>query len=589
MSDNQQNNKNQQSRLKNIYDYLMQDPKNWKNWYERYKELYKEVVEIRNQQDATLSWEKNKGFLKTLLFDDDNGISCRGQSVVAADDYEKVYDAIKHSLQDLIKCPIAEYKVLEEKFNHFATAWKAAKDKLHKNNNPLLINRTAAACTTSLCTLVKKADLDKLVNWLENEELIEKIDENNKESWFKLNIALVKKVREIFKDDLDKNKSNNDNKSNKIDEFLINIFLWRLYEYMDKPFTLSKQIIKYGPPGTGKTYQAKQNVKDCFNFWQSETDGEKNFSLDNHLETVQFHPSYSYEDFMEGLRPTLDNGNIQLRLQNGIFKNLCKEAAKWEIDFYHLKQKHPNLSDWLEIKIADLKEYENELSKISDLKEYKNELSNEYWNFVFEKNDDEKLVSKVIPPYFLIIDEINRAELSRVLGELMYCLEYRGTDGMISTQYATLNDKDTGLLKVNNSYKFFIPHNIYIIGTMNTIDRSIESLDFALRRRFSFQEVLPDEKVLRDYLKTKNEDWQNLADNFTNLNKEIIVNPYLGKDYQIGHAYLMKLDRLAEMDVNEVRKYIWENSISPLLQEYLRSHSQQENDTLNKFRRAFGL
>ncbi|MDG6896632.1 hypothetical protein A6A19_01130 [Actinobacillus delphinicola] len=567
MSDNQQNNKNQQSRLKNLYDYLMKDPKNWENWYKDYKELNEEVDKIRTQA-TTLSWENEKDnvFLKSLLFDDDNGISCRGQSVVAADDYEKVYDAIKHSLQDLIKCPTTEYKALEEKFNHFAVAWKAAKDKLHKNNNPLLINRTAAACTTSLCTLVKKADLDKLVNWLENEELIEKIDETNKESWFELNIELVKKVREIFKNDLDNNESN------KIDEFLINIFLWRLYEYMDKPFTLSKQIIKYGPPGTGKTYQAKE---DCFKFWQSETAWVTNFSLDNHLETVQFHPSYSYEDFMEGIRPTLDNGNIQLRLQNGIFKNLCKEAAKWEIDFYHLKQKHPDLSDWLEIKISDLKEYKNELSK-------------KYWKFVF-KNNDEKLVSEVIPSYFLIIDEINRAELSRVLGELMYCLEYRGTDGMISTQYATLNDENTGLLKVSNGYKFFIPHNIYIIGTMNTIDRSIESLDFALRRRFSFQEVLPDEKVLRDYLKTKNEDWQNLADNFTNLNKEIIVNPYLGKDYQIGHAYLMKLDRLSKMDVNEVRKYIWENSISPLLQEYLRSHAQQENDTLNKFKKAFGL
>ncbi|MFH4238343.1 AAA family ATPase, partial [Acinetobacter baumannii] len=86
-----------------------------------------------------------------------------------------------------------------------------------------------------------------------------------------------------------------------------------------------------------------------------------------------------------------------------------------------------------------------------------------------------------IPPFFFIIDEINRAELSRVFGELMYCLEYRGVKGSVKTQYANLNTKKTGILELGQTYQFFIPTNIYLIGTMNTIDRSVESFDFALR------------------------------------------------------------------------------------------------------------
>ena len=119
------------------------------------------------------------------------------------------------------------------------------------------------------------------------------------------------------------------------------------------------------------------------------------------------------------------------------------------------------------------------------------------WSFLNEIKDEELCIENVIPPFYFIIDEINRAELSRVLGELMYCLEYRGYNGKIKTQYSQLAIKKSSyFFEENGENYFFIPHNVYVLGTMNNIDRSVDSFDFALRRRFSWTEVEPKEKLI---------------------------------------------------------------------------------------------
>ena len=321
----------------------------------------------------------------------------------------------------------------------------------------------------------------------------------------------------------------------------------------------SNQIIKYGAPGTGKTYSVEIEAKDFFKIWQ--LDAQNNTEdFKEHYEFVQFHPSYSYEDFIEGIKPVMTkSGNTELRLKNGIFKAFCKKAAKYEL--WMLKKGLIQPDD---------KESDNQLDniKVKDVKDIKDH------PFDIPNNVNPKdPIKKYIPPYFFVIDEINRADLSRVFGELMYCLEYRGYGGRIKTQYSELEDGDTIFYDDNGQHYFFIPENVYIIGTMNTIDRSIESFDFALRRRFLWQRVDPSESVLQDYFdkKGKQDFYEYLAPLWKKLNNKIADNSLLGEDYEIGHSYLMKLDRYPNCNKpSAYRDVIWQKHIRPILEEYFR-------------------
>ena len=129
------------------------------------------------------------------------------------------------------------------------------------------------------------------------------------------------------------------------------------------------------------------------------------------------------------------------------------------------------------------------------------------------------------------------------------------------------------MMKIGGEYKFFIPNNVYLIGTMNTIDRSVESFDFALRRRFSWEEVGPDITLLRNHLAKNYQGWEKLADRLADLNSKICnEKQLLGSDYQIGHAYFWNLPdpKMKDLSVNQLATIIWNDRIKPLLQEYLR-------------------
>jgi len=370
------------------------------------------------------------------------------------------------------------------------------------------------------------------------------------------------------------------------DIYYLSQFVWMLYENTSNPFSLKKQVVKYGAPGTGKTYLAQQQTKLLFEIWKDEYAQDSKFIYDEQKELVQFHPSFSYEDFMEGLRPVLDAaGNAQLKLQNGVFKQFCIRAGKWEVDIHRLQSELPRES------VLNAKKL-NELL-VKDLVEHRSRLTGDHWEYIFklaeaDAGGDKKLID-ALPPFFFIIDEINRAELSRVFGELMFCLEYRGVPGAVKTQYANLNrDETTGMLHNGVGYTFFIPNNVYLIGTMNTIDRSVESFDFALRRRFRWEEVRPDCGVLRHHLQQERKLWMPLAEDLRRLNDVIAKEPLLGADYQVGHAYLMNLNYPAGLTVAEVRSCIWEDSIRSLLHEYLRG-TGKEAELIKTFGKAFGV
>lgn len=349
------------------------------------------------------------------------------------------------------------------------------------------------------------------------------------------------------------------------DIFNFGAYVWELGS---SELLRSNQLIKYGAPGTGKTFTAEKEAKEFFEDWLSNLSESNNLpKFESHYEFVQFHPSYSYEDFIEGIKPVLENGNTVLKLRNGIFKAFCKRAAQYEL---WLLENFPskNIGD---ITVGDVRA--------------KNSSAPSPFTFIDKVAEDEN-IENCIPPYFFVIDEINRADLSRVFGELMYCLEYRGRKGKIKTQYSELqsDDTDTIFYKEGGKNYFFIPKNLYIIGTMNTIDRSIESFDFALRRRFLWLRVDPNKEVLTDYFK-KDKKFENIIKSWEKLNAEIKKN--LGPDYQIGHSYLMKLNKYPEATPSIYKKSIWEKHIQPILEEYYRGMGQEANNQIKELRKAF--
>lgn len=579
--------------LKNLYQYLVVDNQyKWNGWHNEYKIIFDAIDQIRTQLNSENqikydcdeikalkdigSKTEVKDFntlLQVLFYNVDNGISSRGQSVLSKEKLEVLQK--NTDFKDLI------YQAIKSPNNNVCEQIKQEWNLLVEKNNPLLVHRFIAACTNAVSSMVNEEQFDKVYQWLINEKIIEKIEGD---TWFNKNECLMN----LFENELSNNYT-----SSQYDVFWRNMFPWIIFDNMANKFHMKKNIVKYGPPGTGKTFQAKAISNIQFNIWKDfYAENSTAFLFENHVETVQFHQSYTYEDFIEGLRPKLDtSGKAQLSLQNGIFKDFCKKAGRWELKLHQIDPDRQmtgstKTKSWEDTTIQNLEDF------LSSKQEVLNDLKQDNdWKYIFNYPNKKAKILDLIPPYFFIVDEINRADLSRVFGELMYCLEYRGIDGSIKTQYSKLNTKETALLTIENTnpqeneYRFFIPNNVYIIGTMNTIDRSVESFDFALRRRFSWEEVLPNTDLLKDHLKNKYKDWVDLADRFDELNKAISnEKQLLGPDYQIGHAYFWDLpdNTIRKLTVNQIATQLWQDRIMPLLQEYLRG-TGREKDILDRF------
>ena len=340
--------------------------------------------------------------------------------------------------------------------------------------------------------------------------------ENPNFSSYKVTVNIFKKVCECFEIE----KSNMDFKTTqKLSSFL--------RKYFGKSVSFnSKNIIYYGAPGTGKTYTVQNAVKQ-----QVVLSGDK---LEDVALFTQFHPSFSYEDFIEGLKPSIENGATELKLTNGIFKKFCQKA-------------------------------------MDNLKQHRKE----------PKKNKLKI-------YYFVADEINRAELSSVFGELLVCLEEskRGdfdkkgniTDEsmLIETQYSYLidNEKDA-VLTQNGVYKFGVPSNLYFIGTMNDIDRSIDTFDLALRRRFSWERMDCDYDVIVQNLDVDN--WECYITICKDLNKFISHKLQLGSSFEIGHSYFMEVKTYKSTISQNAVQNLFDKKLKPLIEEYLRgSYSQVE-------------
>ena len=352
------------------------------------------------------------------------------------------------------------------------------------------------------------------------------------------------------------------------------------------------QIILQGPPGTGKTREAKRIAKQLLGLNDNDSlEGNEQFKL------IQFHPSYSYEDFVRGIvaQPNETGGDIVYTAENKVLAKFAEKALKafqepikWENfrDFLEKEKKEGRevyFDEGKELKYNFIQN--NELRYLSrgnhnlagiPIEEFcQRNLDDKFdsfyknyhkwgWKFITDyfikwANDFKRKKS-----YFLVIDEINRANLSTVLGELIYALEYRGES--VESMYA-----------IDDDNSFTLPPNLYIIGTMNTADRSVGHIDYAIRRRFAFVSVLPkelernfDKNLFKAVSKLFIENYDEYINNTdTELKRAKTLSPeFKPEDVWLGQSYFIQKKYSDGKDVPMSIR--WEYEIKPILLEYIK-------------------
>ena len=393
-------------------------------------------------------------------------------------------------------------------------------------------------------------------------------------------------------------------------------------EYIDMLQQVHNLVLT-GAPGTGKTYMAQAIAEE----------------MGAVTRFVQFHPSYDYTDFVEGLRPIeKSDGQMGFERKDGAFKDFCREAIKNLIDSEKSVESLTKEMSWQEKLDRFVEDAIEEGTKfktvngsefvISEMKSHSIVIHNEqnekttrvavnadeilelltnevplnivrdicnYFKRKFGTQPDSYafVITKAIramkqkmpvveankidrKPFVFIIDEINRGEASKIFGELFYAIDpgYRGkTNVLVQTQYQNLVPESDVFAK-----GFYVPENVYILATMNDIDRSVESMDFAMRRRFTWQEVTPaDTQNMLDSISCAAE----AKDTMNRLNQVIADTDGLGAAYMIGPSYFLKLkDNGGNFDK------LWTMNIEPLLKEYLRGF-RKAADTLERFKAAY--
>ncbi len=438
--------------------------------------------------------------------------------------------------------------------------------------------------------------LDNLIQAFEKGGEHYEWDYNTNHSWGR---ASLKKYNEY----LTSNKTNNLNSTQNIKKMESNNLLSK-----------KNQIILYGPPGTGKTYNTDKIIQNFLDGNKDLLTKNESINLNGvNLKFITFHQSFAYEEFIEGLKPISGEKKSELerdyKVESGCFKEFCEKAindvlidsevglksvdnfeaaidklkeeisekeeielktetnAKFKVSYrngrtFRIKPESSNSENDYPANIENIKALyfkTKELSEIYNpsyvkgilnymikhnyIEENKKELRNIYEDLTKEQRRE---LFEGAQPYFLVIDEINRGNISKIFGELITLLE----------KDKRLGNEDELIVELPYSKeKFGIPPNVYLIGTMNTSDKSIASLDIALRRRFGFIEILPNSDLISNDI-----EGFNLRSLFENLNGRIEF--LLDKDHLIGHSFFRKVTSKEEI------KDIFVSEILPLLEEY---------------------
>ncbi len=366
----------------------------------------------------------------------------------------------------------------------------------------------------------------------------------------------------------------------------------------DETYPLNQ--ILYGPPGTGKTYNSiDKAVKIAAGNSSSHTENKKVFDQlrkEGQIEFVTFHQGYSYEDFMVGIKPNTDTEKLTFKPYKGVFYRLVDTAKENYLASKDQRSMSKTFDDVFEELVAPLEELKEVKIKmasgvhfeITDVgngtirfkkpngseahtlsvetlraivdgkRDFHSGLGSYYKPLVklLKENQRTQEPKAILKKYVLIIDEINRANISKVFGELITLLE---DDKRIDAE------NSLSVTLPNGELNFSIPPNLYIVGTMNTADKSISLIDVALRRRFEFLGYYPDPNILKGQ-------YDDHVELLQKLNEAIFTRKKTA-DYLIGHGYFMK---------PETTEQIILNKIIPLLMEYFSGRVDEVSDILKQ-------
>lgn len=611
-------------------------------WYSRYRELSTKL-----QEEIQVAKSLSDDMLRTIWHTGDNGVASLKQAFIPIDALNKNATILnKITQQVILDDSIETYNqvsrelILLKAEGELARNYKAIKNRLY-----------ALIYPNSVTSIAAEDKFDKMYNYL-NKKFNLSLPKHG--SWYERNIAL----KQVLHEELSGLSQFND--------FIINIMVWDVFQSLDNSKNnmvaeLDSQYgarnrkngiplnqILYGPPGTGKTYHTICKALEILGIpTQGKKREELKASFDKEVKAgrivfTTFHQSMCYEDFIEGIKPVLNDndecGQIGYQLVDGVLKYLCVNAcysfteklkSKKITDLTNFSSQYDLFVNQVEEQLTEGKPYclptknnneiliigisennnliirhangeknyivsKNRLAKLNAVVSDLNDIPNinvvirdsiggcnttAYWAVLNRirqqqklQNRDEKqaalsyeekaeIVKQLeqadyqknsAKPYVLIIDEINRGNVSQIFGELITLLEEDKRLG---------NSEALTITLPYSKEPFGVPNNLYIIGTMNTADRSVEALDTALRRRFSFTEMLPDAEALVDEngqsLKVENIELGKLLETI-NERLELL----LDKDHQIGHSYFFGIDDKKKLSE------LFNNKIVPLLQEY---------------------
>ena len=698
--------------LQKIYD----EREAWvDDWFEKYKQRVTLFVELIKNESK---WSEED--LYYLIQAQDNNIANNGQwGTIYNTDKNPEFDNIKEKwdteLLPIISDIVRNEDIRMDQYDKIKEIIFSCCSKKKK----IAVNRIIAAfLPNKITTTVNEEDFFYVENNLK--ERLTDYKPTNNYNWIEGNKYFTKYCNEKVKFD---------------DPWQCSIFNWILREYfkweeqqirmivdeknkkneyMETYKTLllnNHNLILTGAPGTGKTYLAKQIAqKMIFDEVKEKMNDEEQKQFNEQCGFVQFHPSYDYTDFVEGLRPTPPNkdGNVGFERKDGEFKVFCKKALlrsdSNETDIFNGINDNPKVwkvslsgtgdndirkyckendcirIDWKEYgNVEDFSEYDFKESEVAKdfrsrglavgekiLKSFQNEMeigdivvscfseketdaigiitgdyeyieewANDYprcrkvrwiWkgtpNDIIGLNNNKKLTLSTIykldidpitikdyinkisgysdskkeeRKFVFIIDEINRGEINKIFGELFFSIDpgYRGEKGRVQTQYQNMVEDGDAFKK-----GFFVPENVYIIGTMNDIDRSVESMDFAFRRRFAFKEVtaketqtmLDSDDAWKDETGVSQKPENNVIDEIkarmNSLNAAIEEIEGLSSAYHIGASYFLKLANYKGKNDSYNYDELWIYHLEGLLREYLRGMPNAE-DNIIKLHNAY--